>query len=119
VLGLGPSAPLTLIRVLNTQELRVQSQRSRVPLVAWGFPWPKGELIHSDPQSPSQKCAYFVKREPQLVIDDPDKTLIAQFHEASLFKKEKSYLEVTLAGMGMLDHIIVTFIPVEVRRRED
>jgi len=45
--------------------------------------------------------------------------LIAQFHEASLFKKEKSYLEVTPAGMGMLDQIVVTFIPVEVRRRED
>jgi len=47
MLGLGPSALLTLIRVPNPQELRVQSQRSRVPLVAWGFPWPKGELIHT------------------------------------------------------------------------
>lgn len=66
-----------------------------------------------------QKCAYFAKHELQLVIDDPDKTLIAQFHQASLFKKEKSYLEVTPVGMAMLDHVIVTFIPVEVRRRED
>jgi len=55
----------------------------------------------------------------QLVIDDPNETLIARFHPASLFKKEKSYLEVTPAGMDMLDHILVTFIPVEVRRRQD
>lgn len=70
-----------------------------------------------------QKCAHSTKYEPQwrLVTDDSSETLIAQFYMANLFKskKEKSYLEVTPAGMAMLDHIIVTFIPVEVRRRED
>lgn len=57
--------------------------------------------------------------EPQLTADDPDKTLIAEFHGCKPFKKMKPYLEVTPAGMDMLDHVVVTFIPVEVRRRED
>lgn len=66
-----------------------------------------------------KRYAHLTKHEPQLVVDGPDKTLIAQFHGASLFKREKAYLEVTPAGMGMLDHIVVTFIPVELRRREN
>ena len=45
MLRLGPNALPTLIRVSDAQELRVQSQRGRIPLVAGGFPWPKGELI--------------------------------------------------------------------------
>ena len=90
-------------------------------MVTGGFPIPKGELTHAaaSDRPPPRKFAHSTKREPQLVINDKSKTLIAQFHEASLFKKEKSYLEVTPAGMGMLDHIVVTFIPVEVRRRDD
>jgi len=54
---------------------------------------------------------------PRLVIDDSNKTLIAQFHETGPLKKRKSYLEVTPAGMGMLDHIVVTLIPVDAARR--
>lgn len=53
--------------------------------------------------------------QPQLVIDSSG-TLIAEFRP-NLFKKGKPYLEVTPAGMAMLDHIVVTFIPVEVNRQ--
>lgn len=63
-----------------------------------------------------------MKRGPQwrLVIDDSDQTLVARFCLASPFKKgSKSYFEVTPAGMAILDHIVVTFIPVEFRRRQD
>lgn len=81
---------------------------------------PEGELMYPTVFNYhySLKRARLTKRDPQLVIDDPSNTLIAQFHGGSLFKKEKAYLEVTPAGMGMLDHIVVTFIPVEVRRRD-
>ena len=75
--------------------------------------------VSSRPRPPLRNFTHSAKHQSQLVIDNPDKTLIAQFHEASLFKRNKSYLEVTPAGMDMLDHIIVTFIPVEVRRRDD
>lgn len=51
----------------------------------------------------------------QLAVDS-DGTLLAEFHP-NLLKKAKPYLEVTPAGMAMLDHIVVTFIPVEVNRR--
>jgi len=88
-------------------------------LVAGAFPIPKGELTWTTTFDYHYEVCYSTKRGPQLVIDDANKTLIAQFHEASWFKKEKSYLEVTPVGMSMLDHIIVTFIPVEVRRRDD
>ena len=53
---------------------------------------------------------------PQLVIDSND-TFVAQFHP-NLLKKGKPYLEVSPDGMAMLDHIVVTFIPVEVQRRK-
>ena len=54
----------------------------------------------------------------QLLINDPGKALIAHFHPTGPFKKQNPYMVVTPAGMDMLDHIIVTYIPVEVRRRE-
>jgi hypothetical protein len=57
-----------------------------------------------------------VKSEPQLVVDSSD-ALIAQFHP-NAYSKEKAHLEVTPAGMDMLDHIVVTLIPVEVNRRK-
>jgi len=56
-------------------------------------------------------------RGPKLVIDDADKTLMAQFHPPPFLKKGKAYLEVTPTGMSMLDQIVVTFIPMEVDRR--
>lgn len=58
------------------------------------------------------------KRNPKLFINDSSKTLIASFHPSKLFKKEQPYMEVTPAGMDMLDHIVVTYIPVEVRRKQ-
>ena len=60
-------------------------------------------------------CSSVMKSEPQLVIDSTD-VLVAQFHP-NVFSKEKTCLEVTPPGMDMLDHIVVTFIPVEVERR--
>lgn len=54
----------------------------------------------------------------QLVIADEKETEIAKFYRAGCFSKRKARLEVRPAGMGMLDHIIFTFIYVEQRRRE-
>ena len=95
------------------QEIYLSLQRRRVPLVDGGYATPKGELTRSI----TPRRARLTKSEPQLVIDSSG-SLMAQFHPISLFKREKAYLEVTPAGMDMLDHIIVTFIPVDVDRRK-
>ena len=86
-------------------------------MVTPAFPVPKGKLMQTT-ISPLSKRAHFAKREPQLFTNDSSKTLIAQYHGANMFKKGKGYLEVTPAGMGMLDNIVVTFIPVDMRRRK-
>ena len=50
---------------------------------------------------------------------DDKKTEIAKFHRAHYFtKKQKARLEVQPAGMEMLDHIVLTFVFVESKRRE-
>ena len=50
---------------------------------------------------------------------DENKTVIAKFHRARCcFKKRKARLEVHPAGMGMLDHIVLTFVFAEQKRRE-
>ena len=55
----------------------------------------------------------------KLVTTDGKKTEIAKFHRARCFlKKKKARLEVQPAGMDMLDHIILTFVFVEQRRRD-
>ena len=55
----------------------------------------------------------------KLVTTDERKTVIAGFHRARCFwKKRRARLEVKPAGMGMLDHIILTFVFAEERRRE-
>ena len=90
-------------------------------MVTCTLPTPKGESMRPTVLNPSwQKCAHFRNANQwRLVIDDTSETLIAQFYLASPFKKGRSYFEVTPAGMAMLDHIVVTFIPVELRRREE
>jgi len=56
---------------------------------------------------------------PRLVTTDGKKTEIAKFHRASCFpRKRKARLEVQPAGMGMLDHIVLTFVYAEQKRRE-
>lgn len=55
----------------------------------------------------------------KLVTTDKKKTLIAEFHPARyLMKRRQARLEVQPAGMDMLDHIILTFVFAENKRRE-
>ena len=57
----------------------------------------------------------------KLVTMDGKKTEIAKFHRARRFpksKRRKARLEVQPAGMGMLDHIILTFVLAEQIRRK-
>ncbi|KAF9784308.1 hypothetical protein BJ322DRAFT_1109031 [Thelephora terrestris] len=55
----------------------------------------------------------------KLVTADDKRTLIAEFHRAHHFtKKQKARLEVQPAGMDMLDHIVLTFVFAEQKRRE-
>lgn len=59
------------------------------------------------------------KRRPKLATNDSNKTLIARFYPNNPFKKKsRPCMEVTPIGMSMLDHIIVTYIPVEARRQQ-
>lgn len=54
----------------------------------------------------------------ELVTMDGEKTVIAEFHRAHhITKKEKARLEIQPAGMDMLDHIILTFVFAENKRR--
>jgi hypothetical protein len=77
---------------------------------------PQGEL--------TDYCASTLDTEPmvqisKLVTMDENKTVIAKFHKARCcFRKRKARLEVHPAGMGMLDHIILTFVFAEQKRRE-
>ena len=49
---------------------------------------------------------------------DEKKTEIAKFHRAHHFtRRQNARLEVQPAGMGMLDHIVLTFVFVENNRR--
>lgn len=55
---------------------------------------------------------------PKLVTLN-DKTVIAEFHRPTLFRnKQKARLDIQPAGMEMLDHIILTFVFVDWKRRE-
>lgn len=55
----------------------------------------------------------------KLVTVDEKKTVIAEFERAHYFtKKQKAKLEVQPAGMNMLDHIILTFVFAENKRRD-
>lgn len=56
---------------------------------------------------------------PKLVTMDEKKTVIAKFHRAHHFvKKQNARLEVRPEGMEMLDHIVLTFVYAENKRRE-
>jgi len=55
----------------------------------------------------------------KLVTTDGKKTVIAGFHRAHHFtKKEKVKLEVQAAGMDLLDHIVLTWVFAESKRRD-
>ena len=55
----------------------------------------------------------------KLVTADEKKTVIAEFHRAHHFtKKEKARLEVQPAGIDMLDHIVLTWVFAESKRRD-
>ena len=55
----------------------------------------------------------------KLVTTDGNKTVIAEFHRAHYFtRRRKARLEVQAAGMGILDHIVLTFVFAENKRRE-
>lgn len=60
-----------------------------------------------------------LNRGSKLVTMDEKKTVIAKFHRAHHFtKKQKARLEVQPEGMAMLDHIVLSFVYVEHKRRE-
>ena len=60
-----------------------------------------------------------VTRAMKLVTTDEKKTEIAEYHRAHHFtRKEKPRLEVQQTGMDMLDHIVLTFVFAENKRRE-
>jgi hypothetical protein len=50
---------------------------------------------------------------------DKKKMVLAKYHRSRSFpKKRKARLEVQPAGIDMLDHIILTFVLAEQKRRE-
>ena len=54
----------------------------------------------------------------ELVTTD-EQTVVAEFHRAhNIRKKRKARLEIHPAGMDVLDHIVLTFVFVEDRRRQ-
>lgn len=58
-------------------------------------------------------------RTVKLVATDEKKTVIAEFYLTHHFtKKQKARLDVQLVGMDMLDHIVLTFVVAEQKRRE-
>jgi len=78
-----------------------------------GMHYPKVSLFSSSP--PSSALNHCVK----LVTVDENKTVVAEFHRAHYVrKKQKARLEIHPAGMDMLDHIILTFVFVEDKRRQ-
>jgi len=78
-----------------------------------GTHYPKVSLFSSSP--PSSALNHCVK----LVTTDEKKTVVAEFHRAHhIRKKQKARLEIQPAGMDMLDHIILTFVFVEDKRRQ-
>ena len=80
---------------------------------AFGMSYPKVNLFPISP--PPSKLSHDVK----LVTTDEKKTVIAEFERAHhITKKQKARLEVQPAGMAMLDHIILTFVFAENKRRE-
>jgi len=55
----------------------------------------------------------------KLVTTDEKKTVIAEFDRAHKFtRKEKAKLDVQPAGMAMLDHIILTWVFAEHKRKK-
>ena len=55
----------------------------------------------------------------KLVTVDKKKTVIAEFHRAHhIRKKKEARLEIKPAGMDMLDHIVLTFVFAEDKRRQ-
>jgi hypothetical protein len=59
-----------------------------------------------------------LNNEAKLMTID-EKTVVAEFHRPyRITNRQKARLEVQPAGMGMLDHIILTFVIVDQTRRE-
>lgn len=52
------------------------------------------------------------------MLNDGSKTVIAQFHRRNFMSGQKAYLELTPMAMDMLDHIIVTFVFADKKRRD-
>lgn len=73
----------------------------------------QGELISALRYPPAHN------RGMKLVTTDGKKTVIAEFHRAHHFtRREKAKLEVQPAGMDMLDHIVLTWVFAESKRRD-
>jgi hypothetical protein len=80
-----------------------------------GMHYPKVSLSPTSPPSSVLALNHGMK----LVTVDEKKTVIAEFHRAHhIRKKQKARLEIQPEGMKMLDHIILTFVFVEDKRRQ-
>ena len=67
----------------------------------------------------AQSLLPMLTRAMKLVTTDDKKTEIAEYHRAHHFtRREKPRLEVQHTGMDMLDHIVLTFVFAENKRRE-
>jgi hypothetical protein len=80
---------------------------------ASGVSYPKVRLFSASP------VFLMMNHGMKLFITDEKKTEIAKFYRAHHFrKKRKARLEVQPAGMDMLDHIVLTFVFAESKRRD-
>lgn len=87
--------------------------RYRWSLGAFGMHCPKVSL------SSASLVSLVLDKSMKLVTMDEKKTVIAEFHRARhVLKKQKARLEIHPAGMHMLDHIILTFVFTEDKRRQ-
>ena len=78
-----------------------------------GMHYPKVSLFSASPSSST------LNHSTKLVTVDEKKTVIAEFHRAHhIRKKQEARLEIQPAGMDMLDHIILTLVFVEDKRRQ-
>ncbi|KAF9793509.1 hypothetical protein BJ322DRAFT_1035109 [Thelephora terrestris] len=81
----------------------------------------KGSFVFTGPDGVQYRWAMGAlgMNYPKLVTADEKKEVIAEFHRAHyITKRKKARIEVQLAGMGMLDYIVLTFVFAEEKRRE-
>jgi hypothetical protein len=80
-----------------------------------GMDYPKASLPPTAPASSESTLNHGIK----LVTADETKTVIAELHQAKrILRKRKARIEIQPAGIEMLDHIVLTFVYAEYKRRK-